>query len=184
MMNPTLFSSFLELLRTKVVSLNGWKLLLLGAFLVSSGCQTTKKLDFEPVLARFYIEMNPSEGYNQPVTLPLSGISLAVHPSPVFSETEIVKVDLVRVDLGLCLSFYFNEKAGRKLYRLTVNNQSKRLVLSLNNASVGVRTIDQPFSSGNILIFVELPDEELEELVDNLKKTTEEIQGALRKSRN
>jgi hypothetical protein len=157
--------------------------LLLGGFLLLAGCQTTKKIDFDPVVARFYIEMNPSEGYNQQVRLPISGISLAVHPSPVFSETDVVNIDLVRVDLGLCLSFDLNEKAGRDLYRLTVNKRGRRLVLSLNNAPVGVRMIDQPFSSGNILMFVELPDEELEELVANLKKTTEEVQKALQKSR-
>ena len=110
-------------------------------------------------------------------------ISLAVHPDPVFSETDLVNVDLVKVDLGLCLSFDLNDSAGRDLYRLTVNRQGRRLVLSLNNAPVGVRMIDQPLSSGNILIFVELPDEELEELVTNLKKTTEEVLKALKKSR-
>ncbi len=162
---------------------NYWNWLLVGIFLFLGGCQTTKKMDFDPVVARFYIEMNPSEGYNQPIRLPVSGTSLAVHPDPVFSETDLVNVDLVKVDLGLCLSFDLNDSAGRDLYRLTVNRQGRRLILSLNNAPVGVRMIDQPLSSGNILIFVELPDEELEELVTNLKKTTEEVLKALQKSR-
>ena len=160
-----------------------WRWFFVGGLLFLTGCQTTKKIDFDPVVARFYMEMNPSEGYNQPVRLPVSGISLAVHPDPVLSETDLVNVDLVKVDLGLCLSFDLDNSAGRDLYRLTVNNQGRRLVLSLNNAPVGIRMIDQPFSTGNILIFVELPDEDLEELVINLKKTTAEVQKALQKSR-
>ncbi len=183
MISLYLSSNFSGPFRKWFGSADGWKYLLLVGVLFLAGCQTAKKIDFDPVVARFYIEMNPSEGYNQPVRLPVSGISLVVHPDPVFSETDVVNVDLVRVDLGLCLSFDLNDSAGRDLYRLTVNKQGRRLVLSLNNAPVGVRMIDQPLSSGNILMFVELPDDDLEEIVINLKKTSEEIQRALQKSK-
>lgn len=146
------------------------------------GCATTKDPDYEPMLARFYVESNPREGYSEALILPLSKAAVPVDPKVVFSELDIVNVDLVQVDLGLCLRFTLTPAAARDLYRLSVNNLGRRLVLTINNAPLGVRVMNSPLSYGDILIFLEVSDDELDELAFNLKSTTEEVQKAIQKS--
>ncbi|RKX35206.1 MAG: hypothetical protein DRP71_04490 [Verrucomicrobia bacterium] len=150
--------------------------------LLVAGCATNKKIDYDPMLARFFVESNPREGYSDALMLPLSKAVVPVDPKPVFSELDIVNVDLVQVDLGLCLRFTMTVDAARDLYRLSVNNLGRRLVLTINNAPLGVRVMNSPLSYGDILIFLEVSDDELDKLAFNLKSTTEEVQKAIRKS--
>jgi hypothetical protein len=157
-------------------------ILSLLALLLAAGCATTKSGDYQPMLARFFVESNPREGYSDALVLPLSHATVPVDPKPVFSELDIVNVDLVRVDLGLCLRFTLTTEAARDLYRLSVNNLGRRLVLTINNAPFGVRVMDSPLSYGVILIFVEMSDDELDKVAFNLQSTTEDVQKALSKS--
>ena len=157
-------------------------ILSLLALLLMAGCATTKSPDYDPMLARFFVESNPREGYSDSMVLPLSHATVPVDPKPVFSELDIVNVDMVQVDLGLCLRFTLSKEAARDLYRLSVNNLGRRLVLTINNAPFGVRVMESPLSFGDILIFVEMSDDELDKVAFNLKSTTEEVQKALSKS--
>jgi len=161
---------------------SGRAILSLLAFLLGAGCATTKSGDYQPMLARFFVESNPREGYSDALVLPLSHATVPVDPKPVFSELDILNVDLVRVDLGLCLRFALTAEAARDLYRLSVNNLGRRLVLTINNAPFGVRVMDSPLSYGVILIFVEMSDDELDKVAFNLQSTTEDVQKALSKS--
>ncbi len=157
-------------------------ILSLPVSLLVVGCATNKDKDYEPMLARFYVESNPREGYSEALTLPLSQASVPVEPKPVFSELDIVAVDMVQVDLGLCLRFTLNPAAGRDLYRLSVNNLGRRLVLTINNAPLGVRVMNDPLSYGDLLIFLEVSDEELNRVALNLQSTTEDVQEAILKN--
>jgi hypothetical protein len=157
-------------------------ILALLASLLVAGCATNKKVDYEPMLSRFFVESNPREGYSEALVLPLSQAMVPVDPKPVFSELDIVNVDMVQVDLGLCLRFTLTPDAARDLYRLSVNNLGRRLVLTINNAPFGVRVMNSPLSYGTILIFLEMSDDELDEVAFNLKHTTEDVQKAVKKS--
>jgi hypothetical protein len=150
--------------------------------LLIAGCATNKNTDYEPMLARFYVESNPREGYSESLTLPLSRAAVPVDPKPVFSELDIVAVDMVQVDLGLCLRFTMTREAGRDLYRLSVNNLGRRLVLTINNLPLGVRVMNDPLSYGDIFIFLEVSDDELDRLAYNLQSTTKDVQEAIQKS--
>jgi hypothetical protein len=151
------------------------------AWLVT-GCATNQDKDYEPMLARFYVETNPREGYSDALVLPLSQAVIPIEPKPVFSELDIVAVDMVQVDLGLCLRFTLTPAAGRDLYRLSVNNLGRRLVLTINNAPLGVRVMNDPLSFGVILIFLEVSDEELNRVALNLQSTTKDVQEAIQKN--
>lgn len=157
-------------------------ILSLPVSLLVVGCATNQDKDYEPMLARFYIESNPREGYSETLTLPMSKAVVPIDPKAVFSELDIVAVDMVQVDLGLCLRFTLAQDAGRDLYRLSVNNLGRRLVLTINTAPLGVRVMNTPLSYGDILIFLEVSDEELERVTSNLKSTTEDVQEAIQKS--
>jgi hypothetical protein len=108
-------------------------------------------------------------------------VQVAVGSKPVFTEGDIVNVELMQVDLGKCLMFQFTPTAARDLYRVTASNQGRRLVLVLNDLPVGARRIEGPLGEGAVLVFVEMPDEALPVLVDNLKKTSIVLQREVAK---
>jgi len=154
--------------------------LLFGLFLLS-GCQSTPPDPMnDPLVARFFLETRPGEA-GLPVQLPISKLDLTVNPKPVFVETDIIDADLIRVKLGWCMMIRFTPAAARDLYRLTVNNQGRRLVLSFNDQPAGARRIDEVMTQGGLLIFVEVDDVNLPPLVERLKRTSADI--AKRQSR-
>lgn len=143
--------------------------------LAFAGCQSSpQKKDYTPTQARFFLE--EADARTVSVTLPKSGVRVAVGPKPVFTEGDLVNVELMQVDLGKCLLFQFTPAAARDLYRVSGSNQGRRLVLFLNNVAVGARRMEGPFADGAVMVFVEVPDADLPVLVSNLKKTSAEIQ--------
>jgi len=152
-------------------------LLLLTLFV--GGCQTTEKKDYRPTLARFFLE--EADARTVSVTLPQSGVQVAVGPKPVFTEGDIVNVELMQVELGKCLMFQFTPAAARDLYRVSGSNQGRRLVLFLNDIPLGARRMEGPLAAGSVFVFVEVPDSALPALVDSLKKTSASVQRAVAK---
>jgi hypothetical protein len=149
-------------------------LALLGA-LLTSGCQTKPPSAMDqPMVARFFMEVRPGTP-GTAVQLPVSRVVLNVNPKPVLVEYDIADVNFAKVDLGWCLYFQFTAAAARDLYRLSASNLGGRLVLMLNNAPVGARRLDQPIADGNLLIFVEVPNEELPPIAERLTRTAAAI---------
>jgi hypothetical protein len=147
--------------------------------LLFASCRTPPPPDYTPTLARFFIE-SPSGTVG--MTLPQSGVQVAVSAKPVITEFDFVDVAVAQVELGRCLMFQLAPAAARDLYRLSVPNQGRRLVLVVNGTPLGARRIERPLDDGAVLVFVELPDEALPGLAANLRKTTAELQRTLRKS--
>ncbi len=132
------------------------------------------------LVARFYLEN--AQGQGTPVRLPRSQVGLLVNPKPVLTEGDIANVELVQVDLGRCLMFQLAPAASRDFYRLSVSNQGRRLVLFINGTAVGARRVDGPIANGVLFVFVELPDDELPELVARLKRAAEAWQRELKRT--
>jgi hypothetical protein len=142
--------------------------------LLTSGCQTKDTPMDQPLVARFYMEVRPGVA-GVAAQLPVSKVMVNVNPKPVLVEYDIVDVNFAKVDLGWCLYFQFSSAAARDLYRLSVANLGGRLVLTLNDTPIGVRRLDQAVADGNLLIFVEVPNEELPPIAERLKRTTAAI---------
>ncbi len=151
-------------------------LVLLATLALLAGCQAGRPRDYVPTIARFYFES--TDASSAAVELPRSGVRLSLAAAPAFSEGDIVNVELVQVELGRCLLFELTTAAARDLYRLSVANQGRRLVLTLNGAAFGARRIDGPIADGRAFVFVEMADESLPALVQSLKQTSAEIQRA------
>ncbi len=140
--------------------------------LAAAGCQTSEPSPLDqPLIARFYLEARPGTP-GVTVQLPVSKTLLNINPKPVLVETDLANVEFAKVSLGWCLYFQFNAAAARDLYRLTSANQGGRLVLTLNDTPVGARPIDQVIADGNLLTFVELPNEQLPPIAERLKRTS------------
>jgi hypothetical protein len=75
--------------------------------------------------------------------------------------------------LGWCLVFQLTPTARRDFYRMSMAVHGRRLVLTLNGLPAGALRLDQVVSDGNLPIFAELPDSELPDLADRIRKTSE-----------
>lgn len=138
------------------------------------GCSTSAPRDFTPTQARLFLESTDASAPT--VRLPKSGVMINVSSKAMITEGDIVNAEVVQVELGKCLLLQVTPAAARDLYRFTVVNQGRRLVLTLNGVALGARQIDGPFGEGTVIIFVEVTDEELSALVRNLKRTSVELQ--------
>lgn len=153
------------------------------ALLVIAGCNTigtsSKKLDFQPVVCRFYLETPRGD----PATadpLPMSGLRVATDPDPVLQEYDIGAVNLGKSGEALYLVFHLRSDAARALYQITTQNIGRRLVLRINGDSVGVLKITGSIGNGSIALYVELSDATLTDLVKNINKTCESVDKALK----
>lgn len=152
-------------------------LLLLG--LALAGCQSAVRQESAPVRARFYLES--ADAATGQVILPQSSVHIPVQPKPVFAEFDLVHVEIVGAELGLCLEFHFTPAAARDLYRLAAANQGRRLVLVVDGAPLGVQRMDQPLDHGVVRVFAEMPDAALPALVASLNKTSAALQPPVSK---
>ena len=139
-----------------------------------AGCSTPAPQDYTPTQARLFLES--TDGRAPTVKLPRSGVVIAVSSKAVMTEADIVNAEVVQVDLGRCLMLQVTPSAARDLYRLTGANQGKRLVLTLNDVALGARQIEAPMAEGSVMIFVEMTDAALDDLVRDLKRTSAEVQ--------
>lgn len=151
--------------------------------LVHGGCQSPQAArDFDPIVPQFLLEAPSQQPGAQVIELPVSQVQVPVYPRVALSQTDVSNVELVHVDLGLCLMFEFTPGAGRVLFRLSSSNIGRRLVVTLNGRPLGARLIEGPIQDGRLLVFVEVSDEELPATAVNLKRTVHEIQTALQRS--
>ncbi len=137
--------------------------------LALASCQTPPEIDFKSERARILLESDSDQSVL--VTLPQSGAQIEVLPKPVFTEYDIVNVDIAHIELGDCLVFQLTPAAARDLERLTTENPGKRLVLSLSGVAFGARRIDKPLLRGILFMYVETPDSSLPALRDSLNAT-------------
>jgi hypothetical protein len=157
--------------------------LTLAALFAVAGCNTsTKKKDFTPTVARFYLEAKEGDAYAS-VTLPVSGVQITVNNKPTVTEYDFTRVELAQSDLGRFIVFSLTADAARDVYRTTGSNQGKRLVLFVNDKPVGARMITGAFNTGTIAVFAALPDETLPELVKNLNGTSVDLQEKIAKAK-
>lgn len=135
--------------------------LLLGTLLLAAACQSTPGAPLRVV--RVYLEAGPAvPGNDRPVAvLPESGSEVRLLERPVLGPEDFLRVETVRVDLGLAAAFVLNPRGARTLYRLTVDNLGDRLVFLDNGRPVGARVIDGPIRDGILYTFLEVPDAEV-----------------------
>lgn len=141
-----------------------------------SGCRTTKR-DYTPHLVRFYLE---ESGHLPPshigeMILPVSGSHITVKSRPVFVESDIGSASLYETEFGPAVMLLFRTAASTDFYRTTISNQGKRLVVVINGLPLGAYYISGPVQDGRILFYLEVPDEELAEIVRSIQKTSDEI---------
>lgn len=111
------------------------------------------------------------------VTLPVSRTTVSIQGDPVVNEFNILNVEMVKVDMGVALLVQTGGQGARDLYRASVSNMGSRIVFMVNGNAIGARRIDGAIQDGNFYTFVEIDDEELGQLVLNIKHTIVELQA-------
>ena len=108
--------------------------------------------------------------------LPISRTKVIVDREALVSEFDIINVELVKVDMGMALMIQTNDMGARALYRSTVTNMGGRVVFTTNNQPIGARRIDGIIEDGKFFTVVENEDDELGQLVRDLKASIAELQ--------
>lgn len=139
------------------------------------GCRSFRGEDFPYHVARFYVETSEiyPEQFRTPVTLPYSEETIQIDPNIKIAEFDIVGTDVFEAELGMAIAFFLSPEAARDVRMLTYNNQGRRLVLVVNEAPVGAKMITEGIEDGAIRMYLEYPDEDLEELADYIARTSE-----------
>jgi hypothetical protein len=156
-----------------------------AAVLVLAACNTPRRdepLDYEPMVPRFLIEVRPTE-QGVPVVLPLSGVTVQVNPRAMFAEFDVAEIELVPTDLGPAFVFQLNGEASREFYRLSLTSRGRRVVLTLNNRAVAVRSLEQPVANGVLLFIPEIPEERLPQLLADMRRTLEDVKKEIDRMR-
>lgn len=146
-------------------------LFLFIVLVIVSGCRQEKDVENMSV-PRLMLEargVDYGSMSGETLTLPISGTTVRVLNEPVVDEFEIVNVEMVKVDMGLAMLVEVTDKGGRELYRKTVTNKGGRIVLTINDNPIGARRIDSAIGDAKFYTFVEVDDEELGQLVLDIK---------------
>lgn len=114
--------------------------------------------------------------------LPISESRITVQAKPDFAEWDIMQATPVETDFGAAIVLLLTSEASRDLYRTTVSNQGRRLVITINGVPVGAHYIERPVEDGRLFFYLEVPDEEVPAIARGIQKTSAEIER--RSSRN
>ena len=120
--------------------------------------------------------VNYGSSTGETVTLPVSRTTISIQGDPVVNEFDIQNVEMVKVDMGVALLVQTGGQGARDLYRASVSNMGSRIVFTVNGNAIGARRIDGAIQDGNFYTFVEVDDEELGQLVIDIKDTIVELQ--------
>jgi hypothetical protein len=120
--------------------------------------------------------VNYSASTGEVVMLPVSRTTISIQGDPVVNEFDIQNVEMVKVDMGVALLVQTAGQGARDLYRASVSNMGSRIVFMVNGNAIGARRIDGAIQDGNFYTFVEVDDEELGQLVLDIKDTIVELQ--------
>lgn len=133
---------------------------------VSSG-RKQQKNTYDP---RFFLEHAHPDSQRQDyrAVLPVSRSEIELLPFPAFDQEDLRNVDVVALPMGKALAFHFKPEASRHLMSTSATATGRRLVLSLGNRFVGARRFEGALTGGVFILFVELPDEELEPIARSI----------------
>ncbi|MEM1222023.1 MAG: hypothetical protein AAGH40_04610 [Verrucomicrobiota bacterium] len=153
---------------------------LVGIFMFS-GCRDKMGKLENPSIPRLLLEPrgvnygSPASG-TRVLELPTTGTEYVVSANPLINEFEILNAEMVKVDLGVALMLRLSDRGARALYRASVTNMGSVVVLTINDNPIGARRLDGAIADGTFYTFVELPEDELGQLVLDIKETIIQLQ--------
>jgi hypothetical protein len=132
------------------------------ALFLPTGCNTTgsslaggsSSSAVRPVSAKIFLEAAGDPDLAAP--LPVSGKRVSVQPGPAIQEIDILAVRVQETPpLGYRLIFQLRTDAAKDFNLLTLKNQGRSLVLSLDGQMVAVTKITSPIANGLVAFYPE-----------------------------
>ncbi|MDR0417969.1 MAG: hypothetical protein LBH08_00845 [Puniceicoccales bacterium] len=138
-----------------------------------TSCQTTKdlpKFDFQ-----FFIEQK-SKGddfvWSSTATMPVSHLSIHICSQPILLAGDIESVRITQSNFGKCLIFQLTQRAAIEFYKLSVEGLNRKIVFVFNGKAIGLSMpIRDAKPDGTFVIFPEMEDHELDQLVKDIDDT-------------
>lgn len=149
--------------------------LLIAVGLFQTGCDRDEPPELIP---RFHIEVskNLPDPWRADAELPISEATIHYNPQPLLLEGDVIGVDAYQVDKGRVIQFRFSPRASQALWRATASNIGKRIYLFINGKPIGHHLIEAPNSTGQLFMWMEIPDEDVIEFTERLKTSVVRIQ--------
>ena len=146
--------------------------LILVTLFIFTGCEKT--LDYE---IRVHVSAGRTSMGEQTstVVMPISDIKYTIYNEALLTEASIVNIELVKVKLGKALFFQFDLLGSRALFRTTTTSKGQSLVLLINGKPAGARKMGYTIQNGQLIMFVEVTDAKLDELVLGLRETIRRV---------
>jgi len=153
--------------------------------LTTQGCRSRADDDFTPYVVRIYLEesarMPPSHVVD--MVLPISRSHIVTQSKPVFAEWDIAGAGMFETDFGPAILLLFTNAAATEVYRTTVQNMDRRLVMTVNGFPIAARRIERPVQDGRLFFFPEIEESEVTELTAGIQKTSNKIHEAHQKQK-
>lgn len=156
----------------------GW---LLAAFaMLGSACHNNTPLP--KYVTEFYLESPNESGIA--FTMPQSQLTFHRMSDAFLDLSMVTGVESGHVTVNLpdgtaeqkaCVFFFLNDDGRQRLNMATGSNQHRRIFLFFNEKPMGARFIDQPIDSGQLFVFLEVPDKELPDYVVDLKESIKRL---------
>jgi hypothetical protein len=147
-------------------------LALAWAGLILAGCASNKELPDKLITFDFQT-VDPQAGL--PLVMPISGIQYHYITKSGPNEVDLDGVQIVNVQDISCLLFSFSDAGLRKLARETALHQGLKLFTFVNGHPIGVTPITRPINDGQLYVFVEIPEDQLQSYVKDLQDSITRI---------
>jgi hypothetical protein len=147
-------------------------LALAWAGLALAGCASNKELPDKLITFDFQT-VDPQAGL--PLVMPISGIQYHYIPKSGPNEVDLDGVQIANVQDISCLQFSFSDSGLRKLARETALHEGLKLFTFVNDKPIGVTPITQPINDGQLYVFVEIPEDQLQSYTKDLQDSIDRI---------
>jgi len=148
--------------------------------LFGSACHNNTPLP--KYVTEFYLESPNESGIA--FTMPQSHLTFHRMTDPFLDLSAVTGVESGHVTVNLpdgtteqkaCVFFFLNDDGRQRLNMATGSNQQRRIFVYFNEKPMGVRFIDQPIDSGQLFVFLEVPDKELPDYIADLKESIKRL---------
>ncbi|MGA2052639.1 MAG: hypothetical protein ABSH19_04940 [Opitutales bacterium] len=148
--------------------------ILAWAGLALSSCSTGKELPNKLITFEFQT-IDPQEGKS--LTMPMSGLTYRYVENSGLTEVDLDGVQEVENQNVPCLLFTFSTAGQRALYRDTASHEGLMMFTFVNDQPIGACRITQPIEDGQLVVFVEIPPDQLTSYVADLQDSIKKIKA-------
>lgn len=143
---------------------------LFAALLVSvllASCRTTAPDRAPPAEIALYVESG--RGDRREYVLPQSGVTVTCGTTPVVTNGGVAHAGVAQLELGKALLLELTKAGLERLQGELAATQAARVVVVVNGSPIGVFRTDPAPSVASLVVFVELSEDELSDVVETLK---------------